>query len=222
MLLQGPYVSLAFAIFQKKEGNRDPMENYYDSKTQDFRYLAGKLLFLLTTLIVLEGQALMAKDISIGVVDIQRVILTVAEGKEAKVAIEKSMQEKQKEMAVQKEQFDKLEKESKDPLLSNEAKARKQEELQKRYMEITQEKMRFDSEMKQKEMQTTQKIAMKVQELSNKIAKEQALDLVFEANSSGLLYAKNPVDLTPKVLELYDGKEKLAVSDSSAKKPAPK
>jgi outer membrane protein len=57
---------------------------------------------------------------------------------------------------------------------------------------------------KQKEGQATQKIAIKVAAMVEKIAKSKKFEAVFETNSAGLLYLENPIDLTETIIADYD------------------
>lgn len=141
-----------------------------------------------------------------GVIDMQTIILNVTEGKEARANLEKEIKGKEDELRKKKEELDKLNKEWKDqaPLLSEEARIKKQQDFQERLVTLRNAEMTFQNEIKQKEGQATQRIAMNVTGIVDGLAKEKNLDLVFELNSSGLLYAKHPVDLTDQVIKKYN------------------
>jgi outer membrane protein len=145
-----------------------------------------------------------------GVVDIQKVILSVDEGKAARAGLEKEIKAKEKEFITQKKELDKMNKEwtSQAALMSDDAKREKQMEFQEKFMALRNQEMKFQQELKQREAKVTQQIAVKVARMVNDMAKTRAVDIVFEANSSGLIYVKNPVDLTGDVIKLYDKKLK--------------
>ena len=69
------------------------------------------------------------------------------------------------------------------------------------------DEMAFRENVKQDEQKATQAIAGKVEGIVQKMAKEKALDVVFEVNNAGLLYLSQPVDLTKDVIDAY-GKKK--------------
>jgi outer membrane protein len=146
-----------------------------------------------------------------GVVDMQRIILTVEEGKEARAALEKEIKGKEEEFRKKKEALDKLNKEWKDqaPLLSEDARIRKQQDFQEKLVELRNSEMTFQKEISQKEGQATQRIAMKVTSLVDGLVRSQNIEAVFEVNSSGLLYLKNPIDLTEQVIKKYNETAKL-------------
>lgn len=139
------------------------------------------------------------------VVDMQKVILSVAEGKTARANLEKEIKNKEKELKKQKQELDKLNKAWKEqaPLLSESARLKKQQEFQQKFISLRNKEMSFQSEIKKKELRATQSIAVKVTKLVDKIAKAKGYDMVFESSSSGLIYLKNPVDITADVVKAY-------------------
>lgn len=158
-------------------------------------------------------QAARAESGKFGIVDMQQVILSVEEGKTARAALEKEIKAKEAELLKQKEELDKMNKEWKDqgPLLSEEARMKKQQEFQEKFMSLRNAEMEFQANIKRKEQKATQQIAIKVAEVVDSIAKGKKLSAVFEANSAGLLYIDAPVDLTQDVITEY-GKKSVAVA----------
>lgn len=158
-----------------------------------------------------------------GVVDMQAVILGVTEGKQAREKLEKEIKSKEQELLKQKETLDKMNDEWKTqaPLMSEEARFKKQQEFQEKFLGLRNEEMTFQADIKRKEQKATQQIAVKVSGMVEKIAKEKHLEAVFESNSSGLLYLENPVDLTQDVIRIYE-KEKPSDLTVSKKDETPK
>lgn len=150
----------------------------------------------------------MASDF--GIVDIQKVILSVDEGKAARADLEKEIKAKEKEFLSQKEELDKMNKDWKAQaaLMTEDARRAKQVEFQEKFMALRNEEMQFQQSLKKKEAQVTQMIAMKVAKMVNDMAKSKKMKVVFEANSSGLIYVDNPVDLTNDVIKVYDSEAK--------------
>ncbi|MBP6218987.1 MAG: OmpH family outer membrane protein [Oligoflexales bacterium] len=140
------------------------------------------------------------------VVDMQRIILSVEEGKKARSELEKKIQAKEKELQDKKKKLDKMNEEWKQQssVLSEEAKNRKQKEFQDTFMQLRNEEANFQNELKKEESTATQKIASKVAKMVDGLAKSKNIDVVFEMNSSGLLYVKDPIDLTEQLIKAYD------------------
>ncbi len=165
---------------------------------------AGIFAGLMAGCLVASGAAL-AEGRKYAVVDLQEVILNVEEGKTARAELEKEFKDKEKELLKQKEELDKMNDEwkSKVNLLSEEARMNKQKEIQEKFLSLRSTEMEFQANMKRKEQKATQAIAVKVQGLVEKIAKERSIEAVFESNSAGLLYLQEPVDLTKDVVDRY-------------------
>jgi outer membrane protein len=140
-----------------------------------------------------------------GVVDMQQVILTVEEGKAARSQLETEIKAKEAELTKQKADLDKMNGEWKNQaaLLSEDARMKKQQEFQEKFMNLRNAEMEFQANIKRKEQKATQQIAMKVAQVVDQIAKQKKLVAVFETNSAGLLYLETPVDLTQEVVTEY-------------------
>jgi outer membrane protein len=167
-------------------------------------------LFTLLSLFV-SGQPLKAESAGkYGVVDMQSVILSVEEGKAARASLEKEIKAKESELTKKKEELDKLNKEWKEQaaLLSEDARMKKQQDFQEKFMALRNQEMEFQSEIKRKEQKATQEIAIKVAQVVEKLARDKKLVAVFETNSAGLLYLENPIDLSQEVITEYGKKAK--------------
>ena len=155
-----------------------------------------------------------------GVVDMQQVILSVEEGKTARAQLESEIKAKEAELGKEKEALDKMNNEWKNQaaLLSEDARMKKQQEFQEKFLNLRNSEMEFQAQIKRKEQKATQGIAMKVAGVVDKIAKEKKLAAVFETNSAGLLYLEQPVDLTQEVISAY---AKLPKSTAAAPSSTP-
>ncbi len=163
------------------------------------------LLFALTTFGAAQGKALAAETGKYGVVDMQQVILSVEEGKTARAALEGEIKAKEAELQKQKGELDKMNNEWKNQaaLLSEDARMKKQQEFQEKFLALRNAEMEFQANIKRKEQKATQGIAVKVAQVVDQIAKAKKLIAVFETNSAGLLYLEQPVDLTQDVITAY-------------------
>lgn len=144
------------------------------------------------------------------VVDMQTVILNVSEGKAARKKLEVQIKAKEKSLQKEKEALDKMNKDwkSQAPLLSESARFKKQQEFQEKFMNLRNEELKFQQEIKQKEQEATQKIAVSVTKLVSELAKKRGYEMVFETSSAGLVYLKDPVDITKEVITAYESQAK--------------
>ncbi len=154
-----------------------------------------------------------------GVIDMQAVILNVEEGKKARAELEKEIQSKEKDFLKTQSELETLGKtlQEQSSLLSEAARRGKQEEFQQKMMQLNNDKMSFGQEIKRKEQQATQQIAVKVAKIVETIASQRKLEAVFEQNTSGLLFLDNPAELTKEVIAQF-AKDYPASAGKTAKK----
>jgi outer membrane protein len=140
-----------------------------------------------------------------GVIDMQQIILKVEEGKKARADLEKEIKAKESDLGKKKAELEKMNEEfgKQQALMSPEARIKKQQEFQEKAMKLMSEEREFQAQIKTKEQKATQKIAVKIAAMAERIAKELDLEVVFESQNSGLVYLKDPVDLTVRVAEAY-------------------
>ena len=123
------------------------------------------------------------------------------------IKAQKELQEK----IQNKEVFFKKEKEALDAksekwkaqaaILSEEARMKEQQSFYQEFAKLQEKQQAFQMEIRNEERKVTQEIARDVVTEGGKLAKEKNLDLVFESNSAGLIYAKNPIDLTDEIIQ---------------------
>jgi outer membrane protein len=180
-------------------------------------FLTGLFGFT-TSLLAVTGQVQAKPTAKYGVIDMQAVILNVGEGKKARAELEKEIKGKEGEFQKEKEELDKLNQEwkSQAALLSESARLKKQQDFQERFMTLRNAELNFQSEIKRKEQKATQGIAINVAKMVETMAKQKELEAVYETNTAGLLYLKDPVDLTNDVIAEYEktnGKGNVAKKD---------
>lgn len=160
---------------------------------------------LTSSLIAVTAQVQAKDNSKFAVIDMQAVILNVDEGKAARSELEAEIKKKEAEFAKQKAELDKMNEEWKGQaaVLSESARMKKQQEFQEKFLELRNAEMGFQQDIKRREQKATQKIAMGVAKLVEDISKAKGYEAVFETNSAGLLYLKDPVDLTKDVIAAY-------------------
>ena len=153
-----------------------------------------------------------------GVVNMQSVILNVAEGKAARGELEKAIKAKETELKGKKRRIRQVKQRVEEPSC-NLKRASKNAKATRIPTKVYRSKKRrdvFPTRNQRKEQAATQKIAMKVTKLVNDLAAKRGFEMVFETSSAGLVYLKNPVDLTKEVTTMYEAQSKAATK--SAKK----
>ena len=145
----------------------------------------------------------------IGIVDFQKAINEVKEGKNAKSKIDSmfsqkrsALQQKEKEL---KDKFTAYEQQK--SLLSPTARQEQEQSLMMMQQQYQQLAMQAEQEVQQiyaKEMET---LISKMKDISATLGQEKSLDLILEATESGIVY-KSPtvMDLTGDLIKRYDAK----------------
>lgn len=148
--------------------------------------------------------------LKIGFVDIQKAVNECNEGKEAKKAIikevekfQKQFAEKQKELQAMKEAFDKQA-----PMLKPEARSAKEKEFQSKVREFQRWQEDTQNEINQKRAEMERNISVGLQKVIQKLGADEGYTFILELNDNIVLFASKAVDLTDRVIKLYDGQKK--------------
>lgn len=181
-------------------------------------YLGAVLLFCALSS---QGDAVAkaSGDHKYAVVDMQSVILNVTDGKKARDNLQSEIKSKEQALLAEKTELDKLNKDwqTQAALLSETARFKKQQEFQERFLKLRNAEMSFQNDIKKKEQMATQKIAIEVTKLVNKMAEERGFEMVFETSSAGLVYLKDPIDITKMVTTAYE-QQSVGKAPKTAKK----
>jgi outer membrane protein len=170
-----------------------------------------KMVAAVGILIVLGwfGPAL-ANNPKIGFVDIQKAVNECNAGKEAKKAIVKEVEkvqrqfaDKQKELQTMKESLDKQA-----PMLNPDVRATKEKDLQNRVREFQRWQEDSQNEVNQKRTEMERNIALGLQKLIQKLGTDEGYTLIMELNENIVLFASKAIDLTDRVIKLYDAPKK--------------
>jgi outer membrane protein len=164
-------------------------------------------IILITLLMAISVSA---ADVTVGVINIQKVISKIKEGKEVQATLEKSFKAKQKEIKAEegkiKELQEKYQKQS--ALLSDEAKLKKEQEIRAKIAGLQKKTMGYQKEIQKQEAQLKKPILEKLKPIIDEVSEGSGVSMTFEVSSSPIVYAKNQVDITDKVIKAYDKKHK--------------
>ncbi len=151
-----------------------------------------------------------ADDAKVAVVDMQKAIQTVEAGKKAKTQMEKEIKNKEKEIQTEETALKKATEDfqKQTAVLSDEAKAKKQGEIQERIMKYQQMRGRAQSDLQQKEIELTKPIVEKLRTLISELGKSKGYTLVLEKNEQTVLYSLDKDDLTNELIAQYNSKNK--------------
>jgi outer membrane protein len=150
--------------------------------------------------------SVVAVDLKIGYVDIQRAVNDCNAGKEAKKAIIKEVEkfqrlvaEKQRELQTMKESLEKQ-----NSLLTTEARAAKEREYRTKLREFQRWGEDNQSEINQKRIELERNISTGLLKVIQKIGSDEGYTLILEKNENIVLFASKAIDLTDRVIKAYD------------------
>lgn len=170
--------------------------------------VATKYIFSLALMLTLGLAAtqVSAQSLKVGVVDFQRALNEVNEGKQAKARLKSEFEAKQQQLNTKQEALKKLKEqiEAKRAALSADAMRKEMEQFQAKFMDLQNAVAQSRQEMATKEAEMTQGIVVRLKKTVEKIGKEGGYDLVFESSGEALLYAPNATDLTSKVISSFN------------------
>lgn len=164
-----------------------------------------KALFAMMAL-VMTSTAFSA--VSVGKVDIQKVLITVNQGVAVRDQLKKSFDEKQKVLKTEEDQIKKLQEDysKKASVINDKEKAKKEREIQEKIMGIQQKTAGYQKEIQDLEQKLKTPILDRVKTVVDEVSKSADVDFVYEAATAPILYARTEKDLTDEVVKAYNKK----------------
>lgn len=165
-----------------------------------------------------------AAEVKLGYVDLQRALLEVGEGKEAKARLKAEMEKRKAEFERDNAKLrdDKLVLDKQSSMMSEEVRVQKFTELQKRLVDLAQRGEKMQLELAEKERVELRKIFDKMDPIIAAIAQREGLTVVLEKTDSGLLYALPSIDFTNELVRTYNDKNPVKGGKPATPAPAPK
>jgi outer membrane protein len=160
-------------------------------------------------LVALCSAGIVHAELKIGYINSEKIFNEYEGTRKAQEAFDKEvakLEQKAEEMKKEiTELRDKLQQQS--LLLSNEQKKKIQDKLQQKmieYQTFLKENLGRDGEVVKKNMELTKPIIEKINQILQKIGKEENYDYIFDARGGAVVYAKDQYDLTQRVLTILN------------------
>ncbi|HET9295446.1 MAG TPA: OmpH family outer membrane protein [Candidatus Binatia bacterium] len=164
------------------------------------------LVLFLTLLCV---PAVEAQDrVKIGFIDIQRAISDSNAGKRAKERFQAQVKKAEAELLKEKTELERLKADldKKGPLMKEEERRNLEADLQRRYVNYQRTMTDQQQELRQKEGALTGDILKELEKIVNEIGKSDKFTLILERNQ--ILYSDQGIDVTNKVIEVFNSRNK--------------
>jgi outer membrane protein len=145
----------------------------------------------------------------VGYVDLHRTLLETAAGKKVQAKLEAEKAEKQKLVDAKKKAFrdEVAEFDKQRVVMKPELVAKRQAELQEKYVELQDFFMGIQQELAKKEAELTKDIFVKASGIIESIAKRDGFTMILERSESVVLWADPSVDITNEVNKRIDAAE---------------
>ena len=166
-----------------------------------------KLFFVVVMLVTLVFPlAARSQTLNIAYIDVQRVMIESEKGKEAKQTLtqeaerlKKSLDGKQDELQKMKDAF-----ERQGATITADARADKEKQYQAKLKDYQRLVNDYQTELQQKDMELTQKILKEIEEIVRNIGEKEKYTLILEKSQAGILFAAPSIDITPKLINLFN------------------
>jgi outer membrane protein len=169
-----------------------------------------RLIGLMLALFLLTVVPALSAEVKLGFVDLQKALNLSESGKAAKEKIQKKVKEHEGAIDARQKELKKLkdELEKQALLLSDEARGAKERDYQQKLKEFQRYTKDIQEELQQKDADFTRQILEELFTVIKGIGEKEGYTMIFEQSESSLLYADDKIDLTDKVIKVYDAQAK--------------
>jgi outer membrane protein len=159
-----------------------------------------------------------AQQLKFAVVDVQRAVMETEDGLRAQATLKKFFDKRQQELDAKQTELQKqreeIEKQSK--VLSQAALQKRMEDWQKQMVELQTVFVEYNKELQKKQGELTQPIYGKIMGILRRLATQDGYDAILEKQA--VPYMRNDLDLTDKIIQMYNS----GAAPASSTTPPPK
>src|SRR4051812_26646652 len=161
-------------------------------------------LLLALSLSLIAARSAHAQGMKIGYVDVQRAVQEVEEGKQARARLKTELDQKRANLDQKRASLERMKADydKQVPVLSDDAKRKKQEELQKAFIEAQNEAGQMQEELSGKEQEAMQGISKRFLQIVAEVSDKESFTFVLD--KAALLYAPVASDVTNEVVRRYN------------------
>ncbi len=163
-------------------------------------------LFTLFYILVTFSYAQTSGTLKVGVIDVKKVINNSKYGQEVMNKLQEKYNELSAKIETKAKEIESLrdEIEKKGSLWSQEVKEKKQSEYQKMLRELKSMQEDAQYEMREYEKKMLDPVFKELEIVIKDFVQKEKYDLILEKNQPGVYYASSEIDLTEKIIELFD------------------
>ena len=172
-----------------------------------WRVATGLLVFMMAAGFL---EPAWSADVKIAYVDIQKAVNESNAGKEAKKAIGKELEKFQRQIADKQKELQQLKEtfEKQAPMLNPEVRATKEKEYQAKVRDYQRWGEDSQNEINQKRVEMEKNISFGLQKVIQKLGSDEGYMLILERNENIVLYVSKSIEITDRVIKLFDAQKK--------------
>jgi outer membrane protein len=165
--------------------------------------------WLVILLLALSGTFASAQErVKIGFIDIQRVLSESQPGKRARERFQAQVKKAEADLQKEKLELDRIRSDldKKGPLLKEDERRNLEADFQKRSVNLQRSMTDYQQDLRQKDGEMTNDILKELEKIVSEVGKADKFTLIMER--SQILYSDQGVDITNKVIEVFDSRVK--------------
>jgi outer membrane protein len=173
-----------------------------------------KNIFLVAGMIIMLALPLTARgQLTIGYIDLQKVMVESDKGKQAKQTLTQEAEKLKKNLDTKQDELQKMKDaiEKQGTTITPEARTEREKQYQNKLKDYQRLANDYQTELQQKDMEVTQKMLKDLEEVIKSVGEKDKYTLIVE--KSQVLFATPAIDITPKIITLFN--------EAAKKKPAP-
>ena len=176
-------------------------------------------LAVMASLLVAAGERVAHAQTKIAIVDVQHAVMATEDGIRAQATLKKRFDKRQQELDGKQTELararDDIEKQSR--VLSREALQKRTEDWQRRMVELQTVFVDYNKTLQKKQGELTAPIVKKIMAVIARLAKKNGYELILDKQAAP--YARQDLDLTEQVIQMYNSGGDPADTGAEEKKP---
>jgi len=162
------------------------------------------IIALFVAALLLAAPCLGADVAKIGVVDIQKVLLTSSAGKMAKAQINKKAREMESSLTVKKEEIEKLKEnlEREALVMNKETRDEHERDIRIKINDIKSLKNKYENDLKKIESKVVKRIQKDMDVIVQEVGKKEGYLLII--SNPVVLYSPSSIDITDQLIQAYN------------------
>lgn len=163
-------------------------------------------ILIVVSMILVPFAAMSQSATNVVYIDLQKVMLESEPGKQIRGTLTKEAERLKSSLDGKQAELQKLKDavEKQGATITPEARADKEKQYQAKLKDYQRLYNDYQTELQQKDMEYTQKVLKEVEEVVRALGEREKYSLILEKSQAGILYGTSSIDITSKVIALFN------------------